>query len=186
LLRWKVSEERFKVKKFKILAVTTSLCFLICTNAYADDQESLDSGLYLQGGIASLNYEYGSYQYELGTTYAIYAGYNINKYLAIEVLYATASTPNYSTTVDFSGGFLKPKLPIGESLELFGRFGRNNLSVTSSYAGTNQQSYTSYGGGLTAYMDAEKKNFISAEYMIWASEGIEKLWGTSISYGKRF
>ena len=169
----------------KILFIATVL-LLNSTNAFAEEQDPSDTGLYLQGGVASLNYQYGTYNYDMGTTYAIYAGYNFNKYLAVEVLYASSSTPTYTTTLDFSGGFIKPKLPIGDSLELFGRYGSNSLTVTSTYGGTRSKSFTSYGGGLTAYLDADKKNFISGEYMIWASEGYEKLWGTSISYGRRF
>jgi len=56
---------------------------------YAQDQDQSESGVYFQGGLASLTYEYGTnYKYDLGTTYAVYAGYNVNKYLAFEVMYA--------------------------------------------------------------------------------------------------
>jgi hypothetical protein len=35
-------------------------------------------------------------------------------------------------------------------------------------------------------MSADKKDYISAEYMVWATQGTEKLTGISIAYGRRF
>jgi len=88
--------------------------------------------------------------------------------------------------MEFTGAFVKPKYPLGDNLEVFGRVGTNNLTITSSYNGKTSNSYSSYGGGLTAYIDAEKKSYISAEYMVWASQGLEKLTGGSVAFGRRF
>ena len=154
--------------------------------AQSSTDADTDKGFYLQGGIASLKYTYGTYSYNLGTTYAIYAGYNFNKNIAAEVLTATTSTPNYSTTLDFTGFYIKPKYELNDNLELFARVGKNTLSVSSSYSGSRSKSFSSYGGGLTAYISAEKKDYISAEYMVWATQSTEKLTGVSIAYGRKF
>lgn len=161
---------------------------LVASNVQAQsstDAET-DKGFYLQGGLASLKYTYGTYSYNLGTTYALYAGYNFNKYIATEVLTATTSTPNYSTTLDFTGFYVKPKYQLNDNLELFARVGKNSLTVSSTYAGSRSKSFNSYGGGLTFYSSAEKKDYISAEYMVWATQATEKLTGVSIAYGRRF
>jgi len=180
------------MKKFdkSFVAIVTALTLsFAASSVYAQSATDADTdkGVYLQGGVASLNYTYGNYSYNLGTTYAVYAGYNFNKYIAAEVLTATAhATSNYSTTLNFNGVFAKPKYQLNDNLEVFGRIGSNNISVNTTYAGSRSKSFTSYGGGLTAFMSSERKDYISAEYMIWASEAGEKLTGFSVAYGRRF
>lgn len=163
------------------------IIFLNSSNAYSQGKDNPESGVYLQGGLASLTYQYGTrYKYDLGTTYAIYGGYNFNQNLAIEGLYATSSTANYSTTLSFGGLYLKPKLPITESIELFGRLGTNSMTISTTYNGSVTKSYPSYGGGLSIYLDPQQKYYISLEYMMWAKSGIEKLTGSSVAFGTKF
>ena len=148
--------------------------------------ESDEKGLYLEGGLSYLSLKYGNYSSYLGTTYAIYGGYNINKYLAAEVMTAHSSTSDYSTTLTFGGAFLKPKYPINESLEIFGRVGYNNMTLSTSYGGSLSKTYTSFGGGLTAYLTSDKKQYISADYMRWAAANGYTLAGPAITYGYKF
>jgi len=172
---------------FKQLAVFLALITLnTLAQAQSSNDPDPDKGFYLQGGLASLKYTYGNYNYNLGTTYAIYGGYNFNKNIAGEILTATSSTPSYSTTLSFKGFFIKPKMQLAENFELFGRFGSNSISVSSTVQSSWTKSYTSYGGGLTAFMSSDKKDYISAEYMSWGQEGAIKLTGISVGYGKRF
>jgi hypothetical protein len=175
--------EKSFVAIFTLLALN---CLTLNAKAQSATDSDTDKGVYLQGGVASLKYTYGTYSYNLGTTYAVYAGYNFNKNIAAEVLTATTSTPTYSTTLNFTGFYVKPKYQLNENLEMFARVGSNTLNVTTTYGGSRSQSFSSYGGGLTAYMSADKKDYISAEYMVWATQGTEKLTGISIAYGRRF
>ena len=174
-------------KSLLVILATLSYSFMSSSaHAQSSTDPDTDKGFYLQGGLASLKYTYGSYSYNLGTTYAIYGGYNFNKNIAGEILTATTSTANYSTTLNFTGFFVKPKMQLNDSLELFGRFGSNTISVSSTVQSSWSKAYTSYGGGLTAFMSPDKKQYISAEYMSWGQEGTVKLTGISISYGQRF
>jgi hypothetical protein len=176
------------VKPYLAILATLVLSFVTSNlHAQSSTDDDIDKGFYLQGGVASLKYTYGTYSYNLGTTYAVYGGYNFNKYIAAEILSATAhSTSNYSTTLNFNGYFLKPKYPLNDNLELFGRIGSNTISVNTSYAGSRSISSASYGGGLTAYLSADKTNYISAEYMTWYSRSGETLSGISVAYGRKF
>ena len=177
-----------KIEK-SFVAIFTILAFSLASFsalAQSSTDPDPDKGFYLQGGLASLKYTYGSYSYNLGTTYAIYGGYNFNKNIAGEILTATTSTPTYSTTLNFTGFFVKPKMQLNDNLELFGRFGSNTISVSSTVQSSWSKAYTSYGGGLTAFMSPDKKQYISAEYMSWGQEGTVKLTGISIAYGQRF
>ena len=172
----------------KFFNIVVLIIFLNSSNAYSQSKDNTESGIYLQGGLASLTYEYGSnYKYDLGTTYALYGGYNFNQNLAIEALYATSrSTANYSTKLNFGGLYLKPKLPITESIELFGRLGMNSMTISTTYNGSVSNSYPSYGGGVSIYIDPQQKYYITLDYMIWAKSGDEKLTGTSVAFGTKF
>lgn len=171
-----------------LLKFSSSLLVVVnTTSAIAQDSNKSDSGIFVQVGVATLNYHYdNTYTYDLGTTYALYGGFNINQYLAIEALYGTASTSTYSTTLNFGGLYIKPKLPLTENFELFGRIGSNRMTISNNYNSSTSNTYKSYGGGITAYIDSEKKYYLSAEYMVWAESGLEKLTGTSIAFGARF
>ena len=92
--------EKSFVAIFTLLALN---CLTLNAKAQSATDSDTDKGVYLQGGVASLKYTYGTYSYNLGTTYAVYAGYNFNKNIAAEVLTATTSTPTYSTTLNFTG-----------------------------------------------------------------------------------
>jgi len=173
-------------KTLAIILVTLSISFMASSVQAQSSDSDPDKGFYLQGGLASLKLTNGSYSYNLGTTYALYGGYNFNKNIAGEILTATSSTPTYSTTLTFTGFFVKPKMELNDNLELFGRFGSNNISVSSTVVSSWSKAYTSYGGGLTAFMSPDKKQYISAEYMSWGQQGTVKLTGISIAYGQRF
>lgn len=88
------------------------LAMILSTTGFSAFAESQDSGFYLEGGISSLNIEYSSYSYNLGTTAVLYGGYNFNKNIAIEVMGATASSSNASTNLTFAGAFIKPKIEL--------------------------------------------------------------------------
>ena len=136
-------------KSLLVILATLSYSFMSSSaHAQSSTDTDTDKGFYLQGGLASLKYTYGSYSYNLGTTYAIYGGYNFNKNIAGEILTATTSTANYSTTLNFTGFFVKPKMQLNDSLELFGRFGSNTISVSSTVQSSWSKAYTSYGGGV--------------------------------------
>jgi hypothetical protein len=162
------------------------IAIILSTTGFSAFAESQDSGFYLEGGISSLNIEYSSYSYNLGTTAVLYGGYNFNKNIAIEVMGATASSSNASTNLTFAGAFIKPKIELGDSIELFARAGVNNLTFSSTYSTSSTKTYGAYGAGLTLFFSGEKKQYLSLDYMRWASENGTTLGGTGLTYGYRF
>ena len=167
--------------KKTILIVLSIFSFSAIAQSEADEK-----GFYFEGGLSSLSLKYGNYSSNLGTTYAIYGGYNINKYLAAEVMTAHSSTADYSTTLTFGGAFVKPKYPINETFEIFGRVGYNNMTLSTSYGGSLSKTFTAFGGGLTAYITSDKKQFVSADYMRWGAANGYTLAGPAITYGYKF
>ena len=161
-----------------ILVMGTSLC------AYSQWEED-DRGVFLQVGVSTVNLNYNKYSYQLGTTTPVYLGYDFNKNLGVELMGASASTQDYSTTLSFSGFYIKPKLPLGESFEVFGRLGSNKVTLTTTY-GSAYNSSASYGVGLTAYMTPEKKDFLSVDYMHWYGFNGYTLTGVGVAFGHKF
>ena len=162
------------------------LAMILGTAGFSAFAESQDSGFYLEGGISSLNIAYSSYSYNLGTTAVLYGGYNFNKNIAIEAMGATASSSNSSTNLTFAGAFIKPKIELGDSIELFARAGVNNLTFSSTYSTSSTKTYGAYGAGLTLFFSGEKKQYLSLDYMRWASENGITLGGAGLTYGYRF
>ena len=133
-----------------------------------------------------MNINYGKYSYNIGSTYTVYLGGNVNEHLGIELLGATTSTTDYSTTLNFDGIFIKPKLALNDHLEMFARIGLNELNLSTSYAGSYTGSYLAYGGGMNFYFTDDKKQYLQIDYMNWAHNNGYSLSGAGISYGYKF
>ena len=168
---------------FKVL---TACILLISFNAIAQKNDENNPGVYISGGIVPITLKAQTYSYDLGTTYPFFVGYNFNKNLSAEFMFASASTANYSTTLNFSAVYLKPILPISNNAELFARLGSNNMNLTTTYTNITQR-YASYGGGATFYFADEKKGkYISIDYMVWGQEGTLSLVSPGVTFGMKF
>ena len=162
------------------------LFVLLSPNTKADSAIDAAGKIYLQAGYSSLNINYGQYSYNIGSTYTAYLGGNINKNLGIEILGATTSTANYSTTLNFDGIFIKPKYAFNDYAELFARIGFNEINLSTNYAGSYTGSFLAYGGGINFYFTNDKKQYIQFDYMNWAHNNTYSLSGTGVSYGYKF
>ena len=118
--------------KLSINKTLLLLSFLfLSTHSKADSAIDATGKVYLQAGFSSLNINYGKYSYNIGSTYTAYLGGNVNKYLGFEVLGATTSTADYSTTLSFDGVFIKPKYALNDYVEMFARIGFRSLTSGS-------------------------------------------------------
>ena len=113
-------------------------------------------------------------------------GGNFNKYFGLELLGATTSTTDYSTTLDFDGIFIKPKYALNDYVEMFARMGLNEVNLSTSYAGRYTGSYLAYGGGINVYFTDDKKQYIQLDYMNWVHNNGYSLSGGGLSYGYKF
>ena len=161
---------------------------LIAFSIGSKAQSSIDDGgkIYLQAGYSALNINYGKYSYNIGSTYTGYLGVNIHKNIGFEILGATTNTADYSTTLNFDGIFIKPKIAVNDFVEFFGRVGVNELNLKTSYAGSYTGSYVAYGAGVNFYFTDDKKQYIQIDYMNWAHNNGYSLSGGGLSYGFRF
>jgi hypothetical protein len=168
--------------KFK--KVTTALLAAIsmsCTFAQSPD----DAGVYVQVGSSKIDLSYGDYAYNVGTTTPIYVGYDINKNLAVEYMYASASTANYATTLTFRGFYVKPKLPLNDTMDVFARIGSTNTTLYTDYGYVSEVS-PSVGLGFTAYFTNDRKNFFTLDWNQWYSRSGVSLSGAGLSIGHKF
>jgi hypothetical protein len=170
------------LKTFLKLLIAT---FFVAMSSFSF-AETDDSGAYLELGISSLNISYSKYSYSIGTTAVFYGGYNLNKNIAVELLGATSSSADNSTNLSFAGAFIKPKLELSESFELFARLGMNNLTYSSTFSTSSTNTYTAYGAGVTWLISGDKKQYLSLDYMNWASSNGVTLGGGGLTYGYRF
>jgi len=169
---------------FKQLAVFLAL---ITLNTLAQAQSALENNgnFYVIAGTGSLAVTYGSTSTDLGTTGVVYSGYDFNKYIGIEILTGRASSENNVVKLNFAGVFLKPKFPINDTVEIYGRLGTNS-STLKIYNASVSESTASYGGGLNIYPFDDKKQFFQLGYMTWYKKSGYTIEGAEVSYGRRF
>lgn len=173
-----------KFSIYKTLLLLTVL--FLSSQSKADSAIDATGKIYLQAGYSSLNINYGNYSYNIGSTYTAYLGGNLNKYFGLELLGATTSTTDYSTTLNFDGIFIKPKYALNDYVEIFARMGLNEVNLSTSYAGRYTGSYLAYGGGINVYFTDDKKQYIQLDYMNWAHNNGYSLSGGGLSYGYKF
>lgn len=166
---------------YKKAAVVLAAITMNCAFAQSTDEK----GAYIQIGSSQINVSSGQYVYNAGSTIPVYLGYDFNKNLAIEYMHASSSTADYSTTLTFNGIYVKPKLPLSETTELFARIGSTNSTVSTSYGYVSEAS-ASIGVGITAYFTTDKKNYFSLDWNQWYSRSGWTLSGAGLSIGHKF
>ena len=172
------------MKKIHIFLISIVSIFTSVSNAQ-NGNSSHTSGVYVQAGVVPLMLKYNQYNYNLGTTGTALLGYDFSKYMAAEIMYASSSTADYSTTLSFTAFYLKPKYPINDTFEIQRQLGSNNMVLSSSYSSATK-SFTSYGLGLTAYLGSDKKQYLAVDYMVWGDNNGYSLISPALTYGFRF
>lgn len=175
---------RKKDKTMKFKKITTAILAAISMSC-AIAQSAHDAGLYVQIGSSKIDISYGDYAYNVGTTTPVYVGYDFNQNLAVEYMHASASTSNYATTLTFNGFYVKPKLPLTDSMDVFARIGSTNSTLSTNYGSVSEAS-PSIGVGITAYFTQDKRNFFTLDWNQWYSRGGWGLSGAGLSIGHKF
>ena len=173
-----------------ILAVAT-------TSSFA--QANKESGFYAELGLAQAYYKEPTANFN-NSMGVLKAGYNINKYVAAEVMAAgnlnTATFYSGATRIEAKvssayGGYGKFSLPVNEDFSLFVRLGVTSATVSAT--ATNGSRYASawssgsdfsYGAG--AQFNFTKDIYGQVDYMSYYNKNNITVTAPSISVGYKF
>jgi opacity protein-like surface antigen len=180
------------MKKNLLAAVLLSVA---ATGAMAQAQANKETGFYAELGLAQAYYKEGNANFN-NAMGEIKAGYNINKYIAAEVMAAgnlNSANFNYgSTNINAKvssayGGYAKLSLPVNDDFSLFVRAGVTSATVTASsrYASAwSTGSDFSYGAG--AQFNFTKDVYGQVDYMSYYNKNNITVQAPSISVGYKF
>jgi hypothetical protein len=125
--------------KFKITAALAMLTVALAPAAFSQEPEEV-RGFYLGGGIGQFNAKINDVNQvdntidkwnENDTAYKVFAGYRMNRFLAVEADYINLGKPsgavvpgfNVDSSVDGFAPYVVGTVPLGRYLEVFGRLG---------------------------------------------------------------
>lgn len=182
-------------KKLLVVAILT----VVATGAMAQSQANKETGFYAELGLAQAYYKEGNANFD-NTMAEIKAGYNINKYIAAEVMAAgNLNSANFnigSTSINAKvssayGGYAKFSLPVNDDFSLFVRAGVTSATVNATatnggrYASTwSTGSDFSYGAG--AQFNFTKDVYGQVDYMSYYNKNNITVQAPSISVGYKF
>lgn len=187
------------IKMFKKKLVVAALLSLATTVSMAQAQTKKDDGFYAELGYAQAYYtEPGAnFNHAMGV---LKGGYNINKYIAAEVMVAgnlndavfySGSTRIVASVSNAYGAYGKFSLPVNEDFSLFARVGVTNARVDAtatngsrSASAWSSGSDFSYGGG--AQFNFTKNIYGQVDYMSYYDKNGITVSAPSISVGYKF
>jgi len=177
----------------KLLAA--ALLTVSATGAMAQAQANKESGFCAELGLAQVYYKEPAVNFN-NAMGVLKAGYNINKYIAAEVMAAgnlNSANFNYGSTKinakvsSAYGGFAKFSLPVNDDFSLFVRAGVTSATVEASSrygAAWSSGSDFSYGGG--AQFNFTKDVYGQVDYMSYYNKNNITVQAPSISVGYKF
>jgi hypothetical protein len=178
--------------------ILVAAIFSVATSG-AFAQANKETGFYAQLGLAQAYYKEssGNFNNSMG---ALMAGYNINKYIAAEVMAAgNLNSANfqsgnviYNAKVSSAyGGYAKFSLPVNDDFSLFARIGATNATLQAT--GTNGtrsasawSSGTDYSYGAGAQFNFTKDVYGQVDYMSYYNKSSVTVTAPSISVGYKF
>ena len=182
------------MKKNILLAALLSA---ITTGAFA--QANKESGFYAELGLAQAYYKEPAANFN-NSMGVLKAGYNINKYIAAEVMAAgnlnsanfNIRNINYNAKVSSAyGGYAKFSLPVNNDFSLFARVGVTSATVdaTASNGSASASAWSSgsdfsYGAG--AQFNFTKDIYGQVDYMSYYNKNNITVQAPSISVGYKF
>ena len=175
--------------------LAAALLTIATTGVMAQAQTNKETGFYAELGLAQAYYKEptANFNNALGV---LKAGYNINKYIAAEVMGAgNLNSANFyygGTNINAKvssayGGYAKLSLPVNNDFSFFVRAGVTSATVMASsrYASAwSSGSDFSYGGG--AQFNFTKDLYGQVDYMSYYNKNSISVQAPSISVGYKF
>lgn len=174
------------MKKIRIIAITT-LAAIFSVGAQAQSRTSMGGDYYGELGYSQIkvsgaggNAEPEAVRYLMGS--------DINSNMALEAMYTSTVTKDtrvgYEGSVSYFGVFLKPKMALTDSTEVFARVGAVRADITAAAGDSHKGNDLAYGLGIQTkftqslygqldYMNAYERKGITAK-------------GYTVSLGLRF
>lgn len=174
------------MKKNQLMAIAV-LAMLSITGAQAQSRTSADNGYYGEIGYSPVDVSGGG---GTATPKALrfLIGNEINKNLGIEATYTTSvskdSRIGYDGSFSGLGIFLKPKMALSESTEVFARVGFMHADITASNAGSHTGTDMAYGLGIQT--NFTKSVYGQLDYMNSYDRDSVSAKGYTLSIGTRF
>jgi hypothetical protein len=185
--------------KSTMIAISVALA---CSGAFAQSKAKDDS-TYIQLGYNSTQYNFDVLSgFSNANNLAITLGKNMSENYALEGVFATgmsdsssnalastAGTVNVKLTTSY-GLYVKPKLNISNSVELFARVGyfnsKSNFTVPNFPALNTENTGTSPSYGLGASMKITDAIYGSLDWMQWYKKDGADIKGIGLSVGYKF
>jgi opacity protein-like surface antigen len=174
------------MKKLHLIAIAT-LAVLCATGAQAQSRTSADNGYYGEIGYSPVDVS-GAGGTATPDALRFLIGNELNKNLGLEALYLTTTSKEsrlgYNASVSGFGMFLKPKMALNESTEVFARVGFMRADITASANGSHTGTDVAYGLGVQT--NFTKSVYGQFDYMnSYDRSGIAAK-GYTLSLGTRF
>lgn len=147
------------MKKIHIIAAA-ALALLSFTSAQAQSRHAMENGYYGEFGYSAVGVS-GTGGDARPDAMRLTFGNEMNKNLGVEAMYATTvakdSRVGYDASFSSFGVFLKPKMALSNSTEIFARVGVLRADITASSGGSHTGTDMAYGLGI-------QTNFTSSVY----------------------
>lgn len=174
------------MKKLHLIAIAT-LAVLSATGAQAQSRTSANNGNYGEIGYSPVDVS-GPGGTATPDALRFLIGNELNKNMGLEALYLTTTSKEsrlgYNASVSGFGIFLKPKMALNESTEVFARVGLMRADITASASGSHTGTDVAYGLGIQT--NFTKSVYGQFDYMnSYDRSGIAAK-GYTLSLGTRF
>lgn len=173
------------MKKLHLIAAA-ALAALCATGAHAQSSMA-DNGYYGELGYSSIDVT-GAGGGGTPKTLRFLVGNDLNKGLGLEALYVTTvskdSRVGYDASVRGFGIFIKPKMALTDSTEVFARLGAVRAEITAAAGGAHSGTDVAYGLGIQT--NFTKTMYGQLDYMqLYDKDGVSAK-GYTLSLGTRF
>jgi opacity protein-like surface antigen len=173
------------MKKLHIIAAA-ALAALCASGAQAQSRMA-DNGYYGELGYSSMDVT-GSGGGATPETLRFLIGTDLNKGMGLEALYITTlskdSQAGYNASMNGFGIFLKPKMALTESTDVFARLGAMRAEITGGTGGS--RSGTDFAYGLGIQTNFTKTVYGQLDYMQFYDKDGVSAKGYTLSLGTRF
>jgi hypothetical protein len=174
------------MKKMHLIAITT-LAALSITGAQAQSRHNLDNGYYGEIGYSPVDVS-GAGGSATPHALRFVIGNEVNKNLGVEAMYSTTTSKDsrqgYDASYSGFGVFLKPKIALTESTEVFARVGVLRADITASTNGSRTGTDVAYGLGIQTNLS--KSMYGQLDYMHSYDRDSVAAKGYTLSLGMRF
>lgn len=174
------------MKKIRTIALVT-LAFLSITGVQAQSRPSANNSYYGEIGYSPVDVS-GTGGDATPHAVRFVFGNELNKNLGIEAMYATTvskdSRQGYDASYSGFGVFLKPKIALTDSTEVFARVGVLRADITASTNGSHTGSDFAYGLGVQT--NITQSVYGQLDYMHSYDRDSVAAKGYTLSLGMRF